>query len=319
MKSLGQASDDVERRLEQVLPAWAGPSTSKIEYEAATVPVASPIRRAVDWAGYRVRAGDRTAWAKILYPDMKPFVNVATSVAAARQAGDIGIAPRVLAEDIERGVVLFENLEAPWRWARVDDLTAVDAQQSLLDRKRQFHRTDLLAHDRDVFAEVSGLISRCRREGAALPEDIDWMERNLDHTARALHAAGSDRVPAHGDGTASNVLCNDAGDFRLVDFDAAGNMDPLFDVAATLVELCEFDDEWERGVELFSGRASRDLVARCRLYGIVDDLAWGFWGLLAAALSPRREVEFFKYGQWRLLRARMNLHDPRFEMWLRHV
>ncbi len=319
MKRPGEASDDLERRLEAALPSCAALPPESTRYEAATVAVASPVRRAVDWAGFRLEGGAAPVWAKVLQPDMAESLSFDLALAAGRQAGEAGLAPKVLGADAATGVIFYEALDAPWTWARIKDLIAPARLEALLALKKRVHATAPLAHDRDVFDEVSELLRRCRHHGVALPEDVAWMEENLRHAALALQAAGRDSRPGHGDGAASNVMCGPQGALRLVDFDAAGNMDPLFDLATTLVEVCEFDDEWERGVEIFVGRPDRQVLARCRLYAIADDLRWGLWGLLAGACSPRKDVEFFKYGQWRLLRGRGSLHDHRFELWLRQV
>ena len=71
--------------------------------------------------------------------------------------------------------------------------------------------------------------------------------------------------------------------------------------------------------ELYHGHFDAALFARCRLYGIADDFAWGTRSLIAAAETERRDIEFFKYGQWRFLRCRMGMHDRRFEENLRAV
>ena len=58
-------------------------------------------------------------------------------------------------------------------------------------------------------------------------------------------------------------------------------------------------------------------LARCRLYAVADDLAWGVWGLVMDATSSRCHFEFLKYANWRLLRCRMALRHPGFEERLR--
>lgn len=319
MKKFGEASDSQDSRLENALQAFSGEQATDIQYENKTVAVASPIRRAIEWAGYRVETSSGPIWAKVLYEDMAPYVDFEATLQASTQAAQVSHAPQVIAGDSGNKVVLFEYLGSPWRWCRINDLTGQDGTRKLLEAKRKFHKSQALKNDRDVFEEVQGFLALCEKQGAALPEDIEWLKLNIGYAAQALEAAGRDSAPVHGDGAASNIMRNPEGEIRLLDFDSAGNSDPYFDVATTLVELCEFDDEWETGVELFEGRLQRDVLARCRLYAIADDLRWGLWGLYMATVSPRTGIEFYKYGQWRLLRGRHGLHDPRFEAWLRQV
>ncbi len=67
------------------------------------------------------------------------------------------------------------------------------------------------------------------------------------------------------------------------------------------------------GLDLAFGRDDPRDLNRCRLLAFADDVAWGLWGLAMSATSPRRGLEFLKYGEWRLLRARMMLGDGAFD------
>ncbi|WP_022729874.1 phosphotransferase [Fodinicurvata sediminis] len=319
MRKFGEASDNEDIRLEGALQAFKGDEVSDIQYDNETVPVASPIRRATDWAGYRVETSSGPVWAKVLYEDMIPHVDFQTALQASTQAAKDNLAPEVLAHDPDKKVILFEYLGSPWKWCRVNDLQRIDRIGKLINSKRAFHKGMALNRERDIFKEVQELLESCNRQKVELPEDIEWLKLNIGYAEQAVEAAGRDRAPVHGDGAASNVMRTPEGEIKLLDFDSAGNSDPYFDVATTLVELCEFDDEWEQAVELVEGKPRRDVLARCRLYAIADDIRWGLWGLCMATSSPRKDIEFFKYGQWRLLRGRYSLHDSRFEAWLRQV
>ena len=69
---------------------------------------------------------------------------------------------------------------------------------------------------------------------------------------------------------------------------------------------------WQAGVEMAEGRRDARVLDRCRAYAVADDLMWGLQGLILSATSPRRDLEFLKYGEWRLLRCRMALREPGF-------
>jgi thiamine kinase-like enzyme len=215
----------------------------------------------------------------------------------------------------------FEHLGADYRWARVDDLAAPQTMLALIAAKRALHNSPVLRHDRDPFAAIESHTTAAVAHGALLPDDHGWLRRNVRHIEEAVRSTRRDRSPCHGDGASSNVMLGPEGDVQLVDFDAAGNGDPLYDLATVLIEVHQFDDDVHATLRLYCEAEDdyESLYARCRLYGIVDDLLWGTSGLLAAALSRRPGVEFFKYAQWRLLRCRHNLRDRRFEEWLRKV
>jgi thiamine kinase-like enzyme len=103
---------------------------------------------------------------------------------------------------------------------------------------------------------------------------------------------------------------NDA--VMLVDFDCAGMADPHYDIGVLLNEACQSEAEMHTGLDLAFGRDDPRDLNRCRLHAFADDVFWGLWGLAMAATSPRQGLEFLKYGEWRLLRARMFHGDGAF-------
>ena len=95
--------------------------------------------------------------------------------------------------------------------------------------------------------------------------------------------------------------------------------DPWFDVGALLNETCAFEPERREAVEHYAGRFDERLYNRCRLYGAVDDVMGGLWGVTRAVTSARSGIEFYKYGTWRLLHARTTMGARDFESWLRRL
>ena len=87
----------------------------------------------------------------------------------------------------------------------------------------------------------------------------------LNTITASFKAAGSDRVPCHGDGVASNVMINPAGAVRLVDFDSAGNHDPYFDLGSLIVEIAQCPALARSMLEIYAGEC-RDAADRERSY-----------------------------------------------------
>ncbi|MCW0182367.1 MAG: phosphotransferase [Zavarzinia sp.] len=284
-----------------------------------TRPVASPLRLATDWDGQRLETASGPCFVKKLRAGQGAVIDVAAVAEASALAGAIGIAPRLLAADADRGLLVFEALdEADWHWSCIDDL--IDERLSpLLGAMKAFHAAGTLSVRRDIFADIAALRALAAGAGANLPHDAVWLGQCVDLIGIAMAAAGSDAVPVRADGAASNVLRGRDGGVLLVDFDRAGMGDPWLDVAVVLNELFQFEEEWQAALELWAGRCHHAEYARVRLYAMADDMYWGLWGLWNAALHRGQGIEFFKYGQWRLLRLRQSLSDARFETWLRRV
>ena len=154
---------------------------------------------------------------------------------------------------------------------------------------------------------------------APFPEDDRDLRENVDRIESGFAAAGFDIRPCHGDGIASNVMLGPGHAVRLVDFEWASNNDPLYDLAALLVDIEPWDDGVREAVEMHEGRFDERAYSRVKLHMILDDFIWANFALMAAHLSPRRHVEFFKYGAFKLLRCRYHLRIWPVEELLRKI
>jgi hypothetical protein len=295
--------------------AAAGPAWRDATAEPALPVLASPSWRGVDADIWRLRRADGTTCiAKVMDPDTDGFSDIATAFAAARQAAEAGVGPRVLAADTASRTLVMEDLSADTGWSAGTLDKVLDQKQRLkvLEQRKAFQRTKPLGRKVDVFADVDRLLDRCRAAKAPLPEDAEWLAMNVREVRDAISASGIDHVPAHGDGNVSNLMFSGTGEVRLIDWDMAGDMDPLLDVGCFLVEAHDSESDAAECFEAFHGRFDRALFNRAWLYGVADDLRWGLIGALLAGTSRRETYEFLKFGDWRFLRARMAIRDPRF-------
>jgi thiamine kinase-like enzyme len=127
----------------------------------------------------------------------------------------------------------------------------------------------------------------------------------VEEIGAAFAAAGSDLAPILGDTVVSNVMLDDKGGVKLVDFDFAGRGDPARDIAGLCLEACTYDgDGIEAIVEMYVGAARPDILARVRLLMIAEDFVWAAWAACLHGTSPRKDdCDFFAYAGTRLLRA----------------
>ena len=293
----------------------AGPGWTDARAESAIPVLASPSWRGVDADLWRLTAADGTTCiAKVMDSDTDAFSDIATAFRAARQAAEAGVGPRVLAAEPDHRTLVMEDLSAAQGWSAgtLDKVVDQAVRLKVLEARKAFHRTKPLGRKIDLFAEVERLLNKCRTAGAPLPEDIGWLAMNMRELRDAIGASGIDYVPAHGDGNVSNLMFSDKGQVLLIDWDMAGDMDPLLDVGAFLVEAHDSESDAAECFEAFNGRFERKLFNRAWLYGVADDVRWGLIGALLAGTSRRETYEFLKFGDWRFLRARMAIRDPRF-------
>lgn len=293
----------------------AGPEWKDAAAEPAIPVLASPSWRGVDADLWRlIRADGVSIIAKVMDADTGRFSDVATSFAAACQAAEGGIGPKVFAADVAARTLVMEDLSADRGWSAgtLDKVLDRGVRLKVLETRKAFHRTKPLGRKLDLFAEIERLLGDCRSAKAPLPEDVDWLATSVKEAGDAIRASGIDHAPAHGDGNVSNLMFSDRGEIRLLDWDMAGDMDPLLDAGAFLVEAHDSESDAAECFEAFNGRFDRALFNRAWLYGAADDFRWGLIGALLAGTSRRETYEFLKFGDWRFLRARMAIRDPRF-------
>ena len=301
---------DIEQIIHRI-PGWAG---SPLITEAAIPVLASPSWRGVDGAPLVVRDGDsgEQLFVKRLHPDTSFYIDPDASFEAARIAGDLGVGPKVLhAGD---GVLVTEHLGDGWRTAGLEHAADPDFVHRVLAARAQLGTGPALPARADVFTELPRLHALIIDAKAPTAPDLGFL---LDTVMLAAPRKGNDTpVPIHGDGNLSNVMFNEAGEIRLVDYDRAGMGNPCEELGSALVEMYAFEPParaaFSRAAALFGLPDEDEVFDRVRLHGIADDLRWTMIGMLMGHLSPRKNEEFYKFGLWRLVRLRAALRDPRF-------
>ncbi|WP_108259448.1 phosphotransferase family protein [Mangrovicoccus ximenensis] len=169
-----------------------------------------------------------------------------------------------------------------------------------------------LAHRFDAFAAIDRAMARAHETGTALPQDIGWVLSLIAPLRGPLLAAPT--VPCRNDGSSSNLLAGpERDDVLLVDFDRAGMNDPMFDLGVLLAEITDFEADMVAPATLYMGGLDKAAFARARLWSIVDDVMHALEARVTGAASVRKGLEWLKYSEWRMMRARLGLTHPQFE------
>ncbi len=280
--------------------------------------IVSPMCQAVDWSCWTVEAAG--LFLKLREPDAMPFVDLQATATATEAAAALGLSPAVRFVLPERQAIGLDLLRHPWRTARLHDLADPATFAAVLAAKKAFRDGPPLRRKWDIFAHAEAMRQAVDGAGDGIgPADQAALMAGISQAREALAAGGQDSRPCHADGLASNLMLGPHGVVMLVDFDCAGMSDPHLDVGVLLNEAYGSEAEMRPGLDLAFGRDDPRDLNRCRLLAFADDVAWGLWGLAMAATSPRRELEFLKYGEWRLLRARMMMGDGAFDDRLRRL
>ncbi len=320
MKELGEAANEIERRIEASIAsveAWKGRS---ITYSPAAPSVVSPIHRAVENACFKICLDNKDYFfLKALHEDMADFTDISQTAQICGQLGGLGVTPVLRSTNEECKTVIFDYLDEDWSWGKVNDLGKPTILENTIEAKKKIQASQPFDRERSVFDLIRSYWQRVGEISAFVPSDTSEIVDDVENIEKAILAGGADTKPCHADGTASNIMINTDGAVKLVDFDWSTNADPHYDVSTLMLEAFQNEADMWNVVEIFDGSLNERIYNRCRLYGIADDLMWALWGFLSFKISPRVEVEFTKYAEWRLLRCRMNLGDPGYEKWLRRV
>ncbi|WP_245443179.1 phosphotransferase family protein [Labrys okinawensis] len=300
------------------LPGWAART---ITTEPAIPVLASPSWRGVDGSPWRVRdkASGESLFVKLMHPDAAFYIDIACAFQAARRASELGIGPRVFLAEENTGVLVMEDLDAGWRTATLERLLDQDIVDRVLAARGRFQESAALSRTSSVFDEIERFHRDARAAKGQLPADADWLLAELRYAGQVMASGRRAPVPSHGDGNVSNIMISETGEIRLVDWDRAGNADPLEDMGSFLAEAFDQEPEARDAFARTQGGFDEAAYNRAWLYGVADDLRWGLIGTLVAARSPRNTLEFHKFASWRLVRCRMAVHSPRFGEALRRV
>lgn len=280
---------------------------------ATPAPIASPSYRALESASVLVDGPQGAVFFKLMHPEMRGWFDLASGAGVALAAGQAGVGPRVIhAGD---GAVLTEALDAGWRTATLDRLQEPAVVAATMAALRHLHSLPATGARFDAFACIDRYVAEAKADGVALPDDLDWILALLQPARPVLLAAPL--AVCRNDGSSSNLMLGPSGAVMLVDYDRGGMNDPMYDLGVLLAEITDFESDMQAAFLAYAGAADPAAFVRARLWVVVDDVMHMLWMRLCAARSARKSLEWLKYGEWRLMRARLALHHPQYEEKLR--
>lgn len=284
---------------------------SDTEITADPTPVmASPSWWGADSEGFDVRAGAQRVFVKAMSAHTGAYVDITQAFAAATEAGERGVGPRIHAADAAASLLVQENFVDDAHTATLNVFDDDARLEQLIALRAQVRDFVSITRRATVFDDIRTLAALAAARSVPVPTDFAWMCRLLDMAEKRIVATGFDTAPAHGDGNVSNVLVAEDR-MLLVDWDVAAVMDPLQDIGALLAEVRPFDSEARAAFEMAWGSFDQALFDRARVYGVADCVRWGLIGAYADAARPGT-LEYSKFSDWQFLRARAGLSDVHF-------
>ncbi len=237
---------------------------------------------------------------------------------AARAAADAGVNAEVMFFDPSDGLMVTRYVDAsvtmdPARFRDLDAVTrAGQAFHRLHARSRPF------ATDFQLFPMIDGYLQLLQSKGAALPFGYIELQQRADDTRRALESSLHPLVPSHCDPLCENFL--DTGDVMfIIDYEYAGNNDPMWDLADLAVEG-EFGHDQDLALlrAYFERDPAPSEIGRMVAYKALCDLLWTLWGVIQHANGNTAE-DFWAYATNRFDRCRVLMSDGQYPDHLRAI
>lgn len=236
----------------------------------------------------------------------------------ATSASQAGVNVEVLFFDERDGTMLTRFLE------NATTMSAAAFQEEAALQKagrvlRQLHQEARPFEGRfELFEQMDRYLGVVNQRGGQLPDGYRQTQMQAERIRRALGGHRLPMAPCHCDPLVENFL--DCGErMHLIDFEYAGNNDPMWDLGDLAVEG-EFSPDQEVTLlrAYFGGPPCSFDEGRFVMYKALCDLLWTLWGVVQH-LDGNPAQDFWAYANSRLQRCQGLLGRPEFELHLRAV
>ncbi len=199
---------------------------------------------------------------------------------AARVTSDIGVNAPLIFFDETDGVQLAGFIEGAQTMnvERFKDLGSVRRSAEALRRVHDCGRPFLNRFE--LFQMIDEYLGILEKKSAPLPDGYHDVKREAESVRRALGVRPLPLTACHCDPLAENFL--DTGKVvHVIDWEYAGNNDPMWDLGDVSVEAAFGPDQDEVLLEAyFGGKVPTTDRGRMVLYKAMCDLLWTLWGII---------------------------------------
>ena len=229
----------------------------------------------------------------------------------ARIAAEAGVNAEVLYFDAADGTMLCRYVEdsVTMDSTRFEDVGAVRRAARAF---RRLHECGRRFRGRfELFEQIDNYLATVKDLDAPIPPGYGDVQAEAGAVREALAAHELPLAPCHCDPLAENFLDTGARMY-IVDFEYAGNNDPMWDLGDLSVEAA-FGAEQDRAFlrAYFEGEPPPFETGRMVMYKAMCDLLWTLWGVVQFANDNPAE-DFWAYAVTRLERCRRLMGESAF-------
>ncbi|KQP92110.1 phosphotransferase [Methylobacterium sp. Leaf117] len=310
----GEGASPPEQALEAILARIPGWADAPLRYR--------PVSGGISNTNWRVQAGsgagDGTGadvFLKVPGRGTEMFITRAAAHEASRRAEACGFGVAVLDYLPEDGVEIFAFLESFRASSNLDFLRS-GVRHNAVRALRAFNDSPALTLTKTIFDMIEEHVRQVDTVGGRVPQDAAFLMRRYGEAKAALLASGLDLVPCMNDTLAGNFMLDAADQVRLVDFEYASNNERAYELALWFDEMAFPADVEREMIEAYWGRWDVGVAARTQVLKALGDLKWATWAMIQDSVSTL-DFDYYKYGTWKLSRARTLFHHPDWPRWLR--
>lgn len=259
---------------------------------------------------YRVETGGHNYLLRIPGQGTEEYIDRAAEKHDALAAAQAGVSARVLHFDVDTGVMLAEYIDGVTLDAeRFADAGAVRRSAEAL--KRLHGSCQPFQRRFEVFEQIDEYLALVESLDASVPDGYAQVRDRAAEVRRVLEAKPAKLAPCHCDPLAENFI-DTGSQVYIVDWEYAGNNDPMWDLGDLSVEA-GFDADRDELLlaTYFGGRPPADQVGRMIAYKMLCDLLWTLWGVVQHANGNPAE-DFWSYAVNRFERCQRLMAEPGF-------
>lgn len=260
---------------------------------------------------YRIDGKGPTIVLRLPGQGTEAYIDRAAEATNARAAAAAGVSPEVLHFG-EDGVMLTAFVPDAVTMSPKAFATRAGAVERAAAALRRLHDAGApFAARFELGAMLDDYLALLARLGAALPDGYHELVAAAAPARAALDARPARLAPCHCDPLCENFLDTGAR-MWIVDWEYAGNNDPLWDLGDLSVEAA-FDAAMDaRLLAAYFGRAPTAAEAgRMVIHKAMCDLLWTLWGLIQHANANPAD-DFWAYALNRFERCRALMERPDF-------
>jgi thiamine kinase-like enzyme len=251
---------------------------------------------------YRIDWRDKSYVLRIPGEGTSEYIDRKAEAQNARIASDADVNAPLVAFDDSDGVMVTEFIDGALTMNGELFKAKGRPARAAIALRRMHEWPALFASRFELFAQIDTYLDLLRKKGATIPDGYDEVQREAEKVRAALEANPAIPVPSHCDPLAENFL--DTGErMWVVDWEYAGNNDPMWDLGDVSVEAgFDEDQDTEMMEAYFGGRPPADRYGRMVMYKAMCDLLWTLWGVIQHANNNPVD-DFWAYATNRFARC----------------